>query len=128
MKSTGLLLALIFALSSAGWSQPAPTQAPATHQSQGDHQREVMNVRQQQIDEMKADVDKMRASLAQMKANLFTIRDQNELDRWRNNVELWEALVGHMDRMLQHMESMAPDTMSHGHGGPPKHPTQNRPK
>jgi hypothetical protein len=118
VKYRTFLPVLIFALTPAISAQSA--QVPPGSEMRAEHHQNMMDMRGQEVQAMKADIVKMKASLAAMRANLSTINNMNELDRWRDNVDLWQTMVDHMEQMEKHMESMGPVMMQgHGMGGPP---------
>jgi hypothetical protein len=81
----------------------------------------MAGMRDQHMQEMKAQVEKMRATLDQMKANLAKVKDPALKQQAQLDVDLWEGMVKHMEGMVSMMsghEGMGMGMM-HGdmHGG-----------
>lgn len=103
MKSLLTLIAALL-LSTFLWAQQ-PAAHPADH-------ADMMAMRQQHMQEMKAQLGKMHTKLDEMKANLAKVKDPAARQQIQMDTDLWAMMVGHMEDM----QKMMAGPMDHGSG------------
>ncbi len=119
MKARGVLLAMVVVLSLAR-AQNTPPQAPRadvhSHSAASTAKppqkqpgmptdKGMAGMREQHMQEMKANLDKMHALLEQMKASVAGM-DPKDQPAMQANIQMWQIMVDHLDTMTQHMQSM----------------------
>jgi hypothetical protein len=130
MKSAVVCFVVVL-LSAALWAQAAPAATPAPQapaatpaKPMHHHAHAMGGMRDQHMQEMKAQVEKMRATLEQMKANLAKVKDPALKQQSQLDSDLWEGMVKHMEGMVSMMSGhegmgmgMMHDDMHGGMGG-----------
>jgi len=120
MKARGVLLAMVVVFASLAWAQNTPPQAPRadvhSHSAAGTAKpaqtqpgmpadKGMAGMREQHMQEMKANLDKMHALLEQMKASVADM-DPKDQPAMQANIQMWQTMIDHLDAMTQHMQSM----------------------
>src|SRR5512147_2689734 len=120
MKVRGVFLAMVVVFASLAWAQNPPSRAPGadvhSHSAAGTAtpaQKQpgipadegMAGMREQHMQEMKANLDKMHALLEQMKASVADM-DPKDQPAMQANIQMWQMMVDHLDAMTKHMQSM----------------------
>jgi class III cytochrome C family protein len=120
MKARSMLFPAMVVFASMVWAQTTPAQAPSadihSHSAAGTAKpaekqpgmpadQGMAGMREQHMQEMKANLAKMHALLDQMKTSAAGM-DPKDQQAMQVNIQMWQMMIDHLDAMAQHMQSM----------------------
>jgi Class III cytochrome C family len=120
MKTRSMFFSVFVVFTSMVWAQYTLAQAPsadvhshsatdtakpAQEQPGMPADKSTAGMREQHMQEMKANLDKMHALLEKMKTSVAGM-DPKDQPAMQANIQMWQMMIDHLDAMTQHMQSM----------------------